>query len=374
MALLSAVALIAWRFGYPALQGQVFKAEVRVTEIAMVSPAQASVTVTSTGYVVPQVRSKVGAKITGRIVRVLVKEGEAVKAGQVLAELDANDQRSSMAAAGSRAAAAAARVATAAANLAEIARQVERNRVLVEKGALAKATLEDQELRRSSLEQQLHAAEAEARAAHADIGPLRVGLEDRTILAPIAGTIITKPVEVGELVGPQSTITELADFDSMLAETDVPEGRLHLIQPATPCEIVLDAYPGRRYRGEVAAIGKRVDRAKATIVVKVRFVDPMDGVLPDMSARTSFLSQPLSEAAVRQAPKRIVPAGSIVERNGQKFVFTIEDDAVRLAPITVGLPFGTGFELLEGPKPGTRVVAEPPERLADGQRIKEKGT
>ena len=92
----------AYFVGYPALQSRVFKTEVALTEIAVVSPAQASVTVTSTGYVVPQTISKVGAKVSGRVARVRVKEGDVVKAGDVLAEIDAADQRSTIVAAGSK--------------------------------------------------------------------------------------------------------------------------------------------------------------------------------------------------------------------------------------------------------------------------------
>jgi HlyD family secretion protein len=359
--------------GYPALEAKVFKTEVKLTEISVVSPVQASVTVTSTGYVVPQTISKVGAKVAGRIARVRVKEGDVVKAGDVLAEIDATDQRSTIAAAGSKAAAAQARVETARASLAEVVLQVKRNKALVEKGALAPATQQDLEARQHSLEEQVRAAEAEARAAQAEITPMKVGLDDRTIVAPIGGTVITKPVEVGELVGPTVQITEIADFASLMVETDVPEARLYQIKPGTPCEIVLDAYPGKRYRGAAVEIGKRVDRAKATLKVKVKFTDAAEGVLPDMSARTSFLTQEISDQALREAPKRVVPANAVAERNGQKIVFVADGDAVRATPVKVGVPVGSGLELVDGPTPGTRVVADPPRELADGQRIKEKG-
>src|SRR5690349_16378337 len=113
------LAAVAWIFGYPAVEARLFKTEVALTEISMVSPAQASVTVTSTGYVVPQMISKVGAKIAGRVAKVRIKEGSSVKAGDVLAELEATGQQSSIAAASSRALAAQARVDTARANLAE---------------------------------------------------------------------------------------------------------------------------------------------------------------------------------------------------------------------------------------------------------------
>jgi RND family efflux transporter MFP subunit len=361
-------------FGYPALAGRVFKAEIAVTEVAMVSPAQASVTVTSTGYVVPQLVSKVGAKVAGRVAKVFVTEGSVVKAGDVLVELEAVGQRSSVSAASSRALAAQARVDTARANFAEVQQQVERNRALVERGAIGKATLEDLEARAKALDQAVKAAEAEARATQAEVSPLKAGLQDLTITAPIDGTIITKPVQVGELVGPQNNIAEIADFRSLLVETDVPEGRLYLIKPGSPCEISLDAYPDRRYRGMTREIGKRVERAKATITVKVAFVDPMDGVLPDMSARTSFLSQEVSADAIKEKPKKIVPGVALAERNGNKVVFIVADGVIKMAPVKLGPAFGQGFELVEGPAPGTRLVANPTNELSDGQHIKEKGS
>ena len=121
-------------------------------------------------------------------------------------------------------------------------------------------------------------------------------------------------------------------------------------------------------------IGKKVDRAKATVSVKVKFIDPMDGVLPDMSARTSFLSQEVSAEAIREKPKKVVPSDAIAERGGSKVVFIVNEGLVRMMPIKVGAPFANGFEMVEGPPPGTRVVAQPSAQLADGQRVKEKGS
>ncbi len=363
-----------WVFGYPMMEARLFKTEVALTEISMVSPAQASVTVTSTGYVVPQTISKVGAKVAGRVAKVRVKEGSTVKAGDVLAELEATGQQSSIAAAGSRALAAQARVDTARANLAETQQQLERERALLERGAIGKATVDDLTARQRSLEQAVKAAEAEARAAQAEVSPLKVTLQDLTITAPIDGTIINKPIQVGELVGPQNNIAEIADFKSMLIETDVPEARLYLIKAGSPCEISLDAYPGKRYRGATFEIGKKVDRAKATVAVKVKFVDNMEGVLPDMSARTSFLSQEVSAEAIQEKPKKVVPSDALTERGGTKVVFVVNEGVVKMAPIKLGPAFANGFELVEGPPPGTRIVAQPPAQLADGQKIKEKGS
>jgi multidrug efflux pump subunit AcrA (membrane-fusion protein) len=91
-----------------------------------------------------------------------------------------------------------------------------------------------------------------------------------------------------------------------------------------------------------------------------------------MAARVSFLTKPLDPEALKQPPKIIVPSTAVAERGGGKVVFVVEDEVVRMVPIKLGPAFGRGFELTEGPRPGTRLVASPPQTMADGQRVKEK--
>jgi RND family efflux transporter MFP subunit len=165
---------------------------------------------------------------------------------------------------------------------------------------------------------------------------------------------------------------EIADFSTLAVETDVPEGRLGLVQPGAPVEIILDAFPDRRYRGEVYEIVPRVNRAKATVVVKVKFVDDNTGALPDMSARVSFLSGKLDEKAVKEPPKLIVPASAVVDRAGAKVVFVVEDGRLRMIPVELGPAFGDGFVVKRGPDAGTRVVVQPAPELSDGQQVKER--
>jgi RND family efflux transporter MFP subunit len=223
------------------------------------------------------------------------------------------------------------------------------------------------------------ASEAEVKAAEAEIAALRVNLSHMTIKAPIAGTVLNKPPELGEVLGNDfgigTTTTgniELADFDTLMVETDVPEGRLHLVRIGSPCEIVLDAYPTRRYRGEAVEIMPKVNRSKATVGVKVKFVDVAENVLPDMSARVSFLSKALGADELKEKPKTVVPEAAVTERDGRKVVFVVANDKVQMREVKLGPAFGGGFELVEGPQPGTKVVKSPPNTLADGHKIKER--
>ena len=393
LVLLLGVGFAGYAYGLPYLEAQVFKTEITLTEIAMVSPAQAQVNLTATGYIVPQKTSEVASKVPGTIAKVYVMQGDRVKQGDVLCELDPRDEDAALRAAHSRVAAASARaqsadasVKTRQAELMETKIQATRERRLAQQGASASGIADDLEARSKSLEQGVAAAEAAAKAARAeanalaaDAATLKVGKGNLRIVAPIDGTVMNEPPQLGEYIGPQPPGIsvdmggfELADFSTNVVEADVPEARLNLVKVGGPAEIVLDAYPERRFRGKVLQITPKVDRAKATVMIRVAFVDDMDGVLPEMSARVSFLSGELDAKAVKEPPKKVLPGNAITERAGTKVVFVLEGDKVRMVPIQVGKPFGDGFELVQGPGSGTRVVASPGELLKDGQRVKEK--
>lgn len=372
-AVLAAAGAVAY-VAVPYIRSKVITPEVSVTEIVLVSPAQASVELTATGYVKPQLVSEVAPKVAGKVRAVSIKQGDRVEAGAPLYELDAADQEAAIAKARADVAAARARAATAEANLAEIRLQARRARELAQKGVRPEATAEDLEARVASLERQLAASRAEVTAAAAQVNALSINLGSYTVVAPIAGTVINEPPDVGEAVSPAAGggVVELADFASLAVETDVPEGRLHLVARDSPAEIVLDAFPSRRYRGKTTQIVPRVDRAKATVTVKVSFVDALDGVLPDMSARVSFLARELDAAAVAEPPAPVVPDAALVERGGGHVVFVVEDGRVRMTPVKVGEAKAGGRVLIDGPAPGTKVVKNPVADLQDGQKVKER--
>ena len=374
-ALLIGAALAVWLIGLPFLEAKVFKAEVDITEIGLVSPAQASIELTATGYVVPLVQAKVAAKTIGRIAELRVKEGDVVKKGDVIAQLDDTTVRTSVAASRTRVATARARAQAARAQLAETQQQITREKTLAGRGVSPQATVDDLVARHRSLLENVRAADAETAAFAAEVEVIERSLQDMVVTAPIDGTVVEKLADAGELVGPQAiNVVALVDFNSLVVEIDVSESKLAQVKLESPTEIVLDAFPGKRYRGAVKEIGKRVDRSKATVKVKVRFVDPPDAALPDMAARVSFLSRELDAAAMKEPAKVVVPAGAVFERSGGKVVYVINsEDRISLTNVQVGDKLGAGFVLLSGPPPGTKVVANPSDKLRDGQSIKEKG-
>jgi RND family efflux transporter MFP subunit len=361
-------------FGWPYLAARIFKPEVQATEILNVSPAQASVTLTSSGYVIAQTVSDVGPVVAGRIKRIDIKEGDQVKQGQVIAILDNADRQAALSAARSGVTTAKARADVARAELEALEIKAKRERALVKQGVSAAASADDLEAQVAALKKNVAAAEASVKAAGADVRNLKVNLDYMTVTAPIDGIVLGKPAGVGAMVGPfVGAIAKLVDLKSLVVETDVPEARLSMVKLEGPCEILLDAFPGRRLRGEVQQVGPRVDRAKATVTVKVKFVDEPSGVLPEMAARVNFLSEKLDEKSMNEKPKVVVPASAITERAGAKVVFVLDDGRVRMRSVALGAPMANGFELTEGPPAGTRVVRDPPPELSDGREVKESG-
>jgi HlyD family secretion protein len=357
---------------YPMIEAQLFKTEIKTGAIIDVSPALSVTSLTATGYVIAERRSKVGSSVPGRIVKVHVREGSEVKAGDIMLELDAADQRGNVAAAQARTLAAEATITAAKAGLAEIEVQLARQKQLASQNAAARSVVEDLEARAGTLRAQVASAVAEAKAAQAQVQVARITLDRMTIVAPLDGTVLDKPLDVGETVDVLAPILELADLNSLVVEIDVPETRLSLVKVGGPAEISLDAFAGKRLTGKVRELGKRVNRSKATVPVKVEFVGNKEGVLPDMSARVSFLTEELDEKALAAPSKVVVPSAAVTKRSGRDVVFVVDEGKVRMEDVSLGATSPDGIELLQGPRVGSRVVLSPPATLAQGQSVKER--
>ncbi|MGC4067497.1 MAG: efflux RND transporter periplasmic adaptor subunit [Polyangiaceae bacterium] len=225
-------------------------------------------------------------------------------------------------------------------------------------------------LRVDSLRKQAEAVEAETRVSQAEAQVSGQQLRNLRIVSPIAGTAVTKPAQLGDVVGATMTLVELVPFDSLLVEVDVPEARLSQVKTDGPCEVVLDAAPNERLRGKVADFTPRMNRAKATATVKVKLVERPARLWPEMSARVSFLAAEVDEKLRKQPAKKVVARAAIVQVDGRPAVWVVEDKKVRKVPVSLGQAMGSNVEVMDGPGPGTLVVLSPPDDLRAGQTIK----
>jgi HlyD family secretion protein len=149
-------------------------------------------------------------------------------------------------------------------------------------------------------------------------------------------------------------------------EADVAESNIAKIQVNQPCEIQLDALPETRLAGTISRTVPTVDRSKATVLVKVRFVDRDTRVLPDMSAKVAFLSKPVPMEDKK--PVTAVQPTAIVQRDGKNLVFLVKDDTVQEVAVTPGRKIGELVQV-SGVNPGDKLVSNPSEKLKSGVKI-----
>ena len=376
VAVLAALVVLGWKvFG-----DRLFAPEVETTTVALVTPAQGAQLLVATGYVVPQRKANISPRISGRIAKLFVEDGTVVKKGQLIAILEDADFRAQL-----LQAQADVRSAEARENRSEVAQQdaqrgFEREQIVQSKGVSTPAALDTATARLGTAKADLLASTAEVGAAKARVDVARANLDNCYVRAPFDGRITQKLTDVGEIVfgftsagAGNGGIASLADFSTLQVEADVSESQVSKLKMGTPAEIILDAFPDRRYRGRVAEVRPRVDRAKATVTVKVAFVDPMTDVLPDMGAKVTFLTRELDESAQKAAPTPAVQPDAVVDKGETKAVFTVQPDgSVRSVTVITGAPLGNLVSLRQGPPPGTRLVRAPPADLKDGMRIKEK--
>lgn len=377
VAVVAALLIVGWKLLAPRL----FVPEVETTAVALVSPAQAQQLLVATGYVVPQRQANISPRIGGRVAKLFVEDGTIVKKGQLIAVLEDQDYRAQVVQAEADLKSAEAREKRAEVELRDAQRAYDRELMLQEKNYSTAAALDQATARVDTAKASLGAARSETGSARARVEVARVNLENCYVRAPFDGRITQKLTDIGEIVfgafsagtGGRGGIASLADFSTLQVEADVSESQVAKLKIGTPAEIVLDAFPDRRYRGKVAEVRPRVDRAKATVTVKVAFVDDPLDVLPDMGAKVTFLAKELDEAAAKAQPVAAVQADAVVDRGENKVLWVVDaDEKLRTVPVLTGAPMGGMVALRDGPPPGTKVVRRPDGDLRPGMKVKER--
>jgi RND family efflux transporter MFP subunit len=349
--------------------------EVSATVVSRVYPSQAFTLLNASGYVVAQRKAAVSSKSTGRLVHLAVEEGSRVKKGQIMASLENEDLVAQRDQAASQVKEAEAQLAAAQAELIDARNNFERYQTLVAQDLVSRQEYDATLARYDKARAQVANAQALIRTSRAGLANTQAALEYSYIRSPFDGVVLTKNADVGEVVAPfgaaataKASVVTMADFDSLMVEADVAESNLDKVRLGQPCEVSLDAIPDRRFPGQVHMIVPTADRAKATVMTKVKFLERDERILPEMSAKVAFLSRPLG--AEESLPRLLVPPSAIVTRNGRSFALLIDAGRVRMVPVSLGGKVGDLVEVREGLKEGNRIVLKPPPGLTDGDRVK----
>ncbi|MCW8803481.1 MAG: efflux RND transporter periplasmic adaptor subunit [Ignavibacteriaceae bacterium] len=358
--IIAIVIIVAGYFGVKSLSNDAL--EVKLTTVIKQTPGRSSAVLTASGYVVAQREASVSSKGTGVLVYLGVVEGDKVKKGQIIARLDDRDIVAQLDEAKSS-------LQLYKAQLKEVENNYNREKELFSRGLSSQQSLDQAETAYNSLLANIDIAQARIRAAE-------VALENMIIRAPFDGTVLTKNAEVGEIVAPfgasttsRAAVVTIADMNSLMVETDVSESNIQKIKQDLDCEIVLDANPGKSYQGYVFKIVPTADRSKATILVKVGFKSYDNRVLPEMSAKVSFLSEKSKEEE-EQIPVLTAPLSAVEDLDGKKITYVVEDDKAVQKEITTGRLFGNYVEIISGLDEGEKIINDLNEKIKDGIQVK----
>jgi HlyD family secretion protein len=409
------VVVIVALLGVASLRRPAAAATVEVVRPRMEASSQSAVLM-ATGYVIAHHKIQVGSKIAGRVAWIGVEKGDRVKREQVVVRLEDREYRAQYDQAKSAFDAAQARmqelergsrpeeidrakhdVERAQADLQTADSQLKRIQGLVREGVAAAQQLDDAKGRYDSAranlaaltktyelikqgprQEQIENARSEAARAKAAAEYAKTILDAAEIRVPSDGTILERNVEQGEMVttsfvgdrGAKSFVVTLADLSDIQVELDINQNDFNRIVADQPCSVVTDAYPDREYKCRVDEISPEANRQKATIQVKVKFLQPDQYIRPDMNARVTFLEPGGKGRQDNEERLFAVPKRAVLDRDSGKVVYVVSEGKVQAKPIVVRKEVGTDVFVSAGLLGNEAIiVGEQTQRLKVGDSV-----
>ena len=403
-------------FGYIFLFSTAKTISVSSVRVETGAPSSGESVLTASGYVVAHHKIAVGAKVMGRVAWIGVEKGDLVQEGQLLVRLEDSEFRAQVNQANANMAAAQARldqlrsgsrpqekmrdkaaVIQAEANLKTAEADYQRSLTLFRAGVTSKAELDHALAERDTKASLVEAAKQassmtevgprteEIRAAQAQVQQMKAALDYANtqlaateIKAPVAGTVLERIVERGEMVSPsafggsgaRTSVVDLADLTDLQIELDISQSDFSRLKMEQRAEIVPDAFPNLRYNGFIAEIAPEANRAKSTVQIKVKVDNPNAQLRPEMNARVNFLSDKPAPSQTQAIARLLVPKLAVVKKDGASFVFVVKDNKVEQRTIRIGDEQGDAYFVLDGLSGNESVATSGVEKLRDGDRVK----
>jgi RND family efflux transporter MFP subunit len=283
------------------------------------------------GTIRARLRATLEANVSGRIEEMPVRLGDAVKAGQLVARLNAPEIN--------------ARLQQAEASVQQAERDWSRAKALFEQQATTRSEFESAESRFSVAKATLE--EAKAMLAYVEVK------------APFDGVITRKHADVGDLAAPGKALVQLEDSTALQLEADIPEAIAGTIQPQSQLTVKLDGVP-QEFSAQVSEIAPIIDPLSRTLQVKLD-LPQQPGVRSGQFAR---LIVPVAESETLR-----VPASAVVRRGQLEIAFVVADNTAHLNLVKTGRRTGSDVEILSGLEPGQAVVVAGAQQLVDNQPV-----
>jgi membrane fusion protein (multidrug efflux system) len=276
----------------------------------------------------------ISAKASNIVTAVKFRDGERVRRGQVLVQLDDAQVRAD--------------VAAAQAALTESESQYNRSRELLSTQALSKSSFEQ--------------LEATMKANRARLAAANARLEDTVIRAPFSGRVGLRRVSVGSLISPGAVITTLDDTSVIKLDFAVPENFLATLREGLTVRATAPAFPGRTFTGKVASIDSRVDQATRSVTVRALLANEDGALRPGM-----FLNVALAND---ERDALVIPEEALTPEAERQFVYVVAGGKAERREVRIGGRRPGSVEIVAGLTAGEQVIVEGTQKVRDGGAVR----
>jgi RND family efflux transporter MFP subunit len=343
------------------------------------SSASANSVLDASGYVTARREATVSAETTGKVVEVMVEEGMIVEAGQIVARLDDTIQQAQTQLARAQAQSARAGLVETEAQLRAVRLERDRLRDLAGRKLTSVASLDAAEANYDALAARLETGRENVKVAERNVELSENSLAHTVIRAPFGGVVVSKDAQPGEMISPISAgggftrtgICTIVDMDSLEIEVDVNEAYIGRVTKGQRVSATLDAYPDWQIPAEVIAIVPTADRQKATVRVRIGFLQRDPRILRDMGAKVAFLGVEAPAERQDELQGVMVSRDALQSDDRGDFVWRISGEVVERQSVRIGgARDRERIPVLEGLSIGDTIVRSSDRPLQPGQKIR----
>ena len=370
------------------------RGQTPMVEVAPVTQGLIEEKILRTGDIAPQFQVTIYSKVQGWVEKINVREGDRVKAGEVLATLDAREAEAAVAQAKANLEASAARlkqvrataeeaiqsqIQQAKANLELAEADLKRAQELHEKNFISRQQLDEgrmkynvakanydlaqNSIRQKTWENDIALAEAQVNQAKATLDLNKAQLANLIILSPMNAGITKRFVDPGTMVKDTTPILTLMDLAEMKMVVNVIEREFIHLQKGQGVKITVTAFPDRVFSGRIEIITPALELQSRTAEIQISIPNPGLVLKPGMFGR--------AEVLLRSNPQAVlVPIQSLMTEGGQDWLYVLKDDKVTRRPVRKGAVRDTVVEILQGVVPGERVITAGQTALKDGAKVR----
>jgi RND family efflux transporter MFP subunit len=348
--------------GAPGAMGRGFGRTPMTVDMASATRQEVVDYITVVGNLIAAATVDIVPRIAGRLDSVNVKLGDRVSKGQTIAKIEDREIREQI-----NQAQATLEVNKANATQRESEVQVQQNaldrtRNSYERGLTAKQLLEDAESRFNAAVSQLNVAKAQFSQTQSRIDELRITLGNTTVMSPIDGFVSRRNLDPGGFAGAATVILTVVDLHTVRMVGNLVEKGFKKVTSGVAAIVQVDTFPGEDFSGRVSRVAPVFDPATRTAQMEIEVPNPGFRLKPGMYARVRLTVE-------RRPDALTVPRNAVVDLEGKRGVFLVEDQIAKFHEVQTGLSDGERIEILDGLAEGQRVITTGALALRDGDRV-----